>query len=350
MGMNPTSPLAQAPQLSKLDLNLFLVLHTVLSEGSVTRAARKLCVTQSAISNALARLRELLGDPLFVRHGRGLVPTPRAEELAPVMRRAMSELQAALDGAEFIPETSTRRFTLCWTDAQTIAHVRRLVPLFSQRLPRATLRIVTVDYLVAKNGLATREVDVAVGPEQAAQPPLLSEVLYEDRVCIVARRDHPTIGDRLEREHFSEVEFIDIHLALGQGGVGNALMTGLLSRHGLAWKVGMIVPEFTAAAHAAASSDYLVGLTARVARAFSEFLPLKLVELPAFLGTPSMKMCIMWHPRTEEDAGARYFRRIVAEACGTPSPDAGRTPYDPSPPRAIHERSSRKLRAPSSAG
>src|SRR6187399_20424 len=123
MQMSAARRSRSAPELANLDLNLFLVLHSVLVEGSVTRAARKLSVTQSAVSNALARLRELLGDPLFVRHGRGLVPTPRAEALAPVMRRAMEELQTALDGSDFVPETSTRRFTLCWSDAQTIAHL-----------------------------------------------------------------------------------------------------------------------------------------------------------------------------------------------------------------------------------
>jgi DNA-binding transcriptional LysR family regulator len=337
-------------QLSNVDLNLFLVLHTVLAEGSVTRAARTLSVTQSAVSNALAKLREQLRDPLFVRHGRGLVPTPRAEELIPVLRRAMSDLQAAVDGAEFCAETSTRRFTLCWSDAQTTAHLSTLVPLFSERLPRATLRIVSVDYLLAQNGFATGEVDVAVGPEQAAQPPLLAEALYEDGVYLVARRDHPNVDARLEREHFDAVQFVDVHLALGRGGMGNTLMTSLLARHGLAWNVGMIVPDFTAAAHATAASDYLTGLPARVARAFCEFLPLKLVELPAFLGGPSLKMVSMWHPRTDKDPGARYFRRIVAEACRAEPPRPGRTPYEPSLPRAIHGRSSRKTRAPSSAG
>ncbi|HEX6277582.1 MAG TPA: LysR family transcriptional regulator [Polyangiaceae bacterium] len=339
-----------SPQLANLDLNLFLVLHTVLSEGSVTRAARKLSVTQSAVSNALAKLRERLGDPLFVRHGRGLVPTPRAEELVPVLRRVMSELEAAVDGAEFCAETTTRRFTLCWSDAQTTAHLSTLVPLFSQRLPRATLRIVSVDYLLAQNGFATGDVDAAVGPEQVAQPPLLAEPLYEDGVYVVARREHPNVDARLEREHFDAVEFVDVHLALGRGGMGNTLMTSLLARHGLAWKVGMIVPDFTSAAHATAASDYLAGLPARVARAFCGFLPLKLVELPEFLGGPALKMVMMWHPRTDGDPGARYFRRIVADACRAEPERFGRTPSEPSPPRAIHGRSSRKTRAPSSAG
>jgi DNA-binding transcriptional LysR family regulator len=335
------------PQLSNVDLNLFLVLDTVLAEGSVTRAARKLSVTQSAVSNALARLRDLLGDPLLVRNGRGLVPTPRAMELAPLMRRALSDFRAVVDGADFVPAKSTRRFTLAWSDAQTIAHLPDLLPSFEKNLPNATLRIVTVDFLIASNGLAMGEVDVAVGPEQAAYPPLLHEVMYAEGIVLAARRDHAKVVGCLLREQFEEVEFVDIQLALGQGGVGNLLMTELLARHGLSWRVGMVVPEFTAAAHAAAVSDYVVGLPARAARAFCEFLPLQLIELPSFLNQPTMNMALIWHPRTDEDAGARYFRRLVMEACRGPerAPSA-RTLNDPRPPRAMRASLSSKTSRP----
>src|SRR5688572_6675509 len=302
-------------KLSNVDLNLFLVLHTVLTESSVTRAAKKLSVTQSAVSNALARLREIFCDPLFVRHGRGLVPTPRAQELTPLMQRTMTDLQSAVDGAAFVPEKSTRRFTLAWSDAQTIAHLPALLPLFEQNLPNATLRIVTIDFLIATNGLALGEVDAAVGPEEAAFPPLLFEPMYAEEIVLAARRDHAKVVGCLLREQFEEVEFVDIQLALGQGGVGNLLMTELLARHGLSWRVGMVAPDFTTAAHAAAVSDYVVGLPARAARAFCGFLPLSLVELPAFLKRPTMTMAILWHPRTDADAGARYFRRLVRDAC-----------------------------------
>src|SRR5690349_24025198 len=93
-----------AVNLSSIDLNLFLVLHAVLEERSATRAAARLNVTQSAVSNALARLRRLLDDPLVVRHGRGVVPTPRAEELAPLLREAVDRLAMALNRSEFVPE------------------------------------------------------------------------------------------------------------------------------------------------------------------------------------------------------------------------------------------------------
>src|SRR5262245_10498928 len=99
--------------LSTLDLNLLVVLHAVLEERSATRAARRLGVTQSAVSNALARLRAAVGDPLVVRNGRGIVATPRAQELAPTLRDIMAKLESALDrGGAFAPEESTRTFTL----------------------------------------------------------------------------------------------------------------------------------------------------------------------------------------------------------------------------------------------
>jgi DNA-binding transcriptional LysR family regulator len=335
-----------SPQLSNLDLNLFLVLHTVLAEGSVTRAAKRLSVTQSAVSNALSRLREVFRDPLFVRHGRGLVPTPRAHELAPLMQRAMGELQAAVDGAAFVPEKSTRRFTLAWSDAQTIAHLPALLPRFERNLPNATLRIVTVDFVVATDGLSQGEVDVAVGPEQAAFSPLLFESMYTEGIVLAARRDNAKLVRCLLREQFDEIEFVDVQLALGKGGVGNMLMTELLAREGLSWRVGMVVPEFTAAAHAAAVSDYVVGLPARAARAFCEFLPLELIELPSFLNQPTLNMALIWHPRTDHDPGARYFRNLVLEACRESTAALKATTPHVRSSRASERRSPRRLRTP----
>src|SRR3954454_18224175 len=103
-----------------------LVLHTVLAERNVARAAERLHVTPSAVSNALARLRDVLGDPLVTRKGRGIVPTPRAVELAPVLARTMRELEHAIDAAPFEPATCSRTFTLAVADVGQIAWVPRL--------------------------------------------------------------------------------------------------------------------------------------------------------------------------------------------------------------------------------
>jgi DNA-binding transcriptional LysR family regulator len=112
--------------LSAIDLNLFLVLHAVLEERSATRAAARLHVTQSAVSNALARLRQLLGDPLVVRSGRGLVPTPRAEQLAPLLREATDRLAQAVDRRGFVAAESTRTFTIALADSHQACDVPRI--------------------------------------------------------------------------------------------------------------------------------------------------------------------------------------------------------------------------------
>src|SRR5262252_8135743 len=134
-----------AVSLANLDLNLLLVLHTVLRERNVARAARRLNVTPPAVSNALARLRVALDDPLVTRSGRGVVPTPRAAELEPVLARTFGELDAAVRGADFAPAHSEREFTLAIADVGQFARLPRVVALLAKEMPRARLRVVSID-------------------------------------------------------------------------------------------------------------------------------------------------------------------------------------------------------------
>ena len=121
--------------LSALDLNLLLVLHAVLEEGSVARAAERLHVTSPAISNSLARLRAQLDDPLLVRSGRGLVPTPRAKELAPILARIVEEAEQVIEGPARDPAASTRELTLALADADQVASLPRLANALARTMP-----------------------------------------------------------------------------------------------------------------------------------------------------------------------------------------------------------------------
>ena len=183
-----------AVNLSSIDLNLFLVLHAVLEERSATRAAARLNVTQSAVSNALSRLRRLLGDPLVVRQGRGLVPTPRAEELQPLLRETTERLSLALDRPGFVAAETTRTFTISLSDNYQACYVPRIARAFTARMPRATLRVVSADYLAANDGLARGDIDLAFSPEQALQPGMRSAALFEEHAALVVRRDHPRVA------------------------------------------------------------------------------------------------------------------------------------------------------------
>lgn len=296
-------------KLSAIDLNLLLVLHTVLQERTVARAAAKLHVTPPAISNALARLRELVGDPLLVRHGRGLVPTPRALELAPTLGLALGELERALDEeARFEPLTTRRRFVLACSDSDQLSFVPRLAARFHQELPRAQFQVVSIDQLTATDGLAAGSVDAAVAPAGASEA-LHTAPLYDEEAVLVVRRDHPMRRRRPSAADFNALRHVDVWLVLGRAGVGNSMAEAFFERHGLHRQVALIVPGFAAAAMAVVGSDLAAAMPRRAAEALARVLPLRVLPLP----TPPMRMelQLIWHARTHADPGAVFFRDLV---------------------------------------
>ncbi len=298
--------------LSRIDLNLLLMLHAVLEERSATRAARRLHVTQSAVSNALTRARHLLGDPLVVRSGRGLALTPRASEIEPLLRAAIAQLGHVIDRRGFVPEESTRTFTIGLADNHQACDAPRIAAAFAARLPRALLRVVSADYLVATDGLASGEVDVAFMPEQAVGAAERSVPLFEERGAIVVRRDHPRVGLRVSRKLFNELPHIDVHVALGRPGVGHRVAMRQWEAERLARRLVIAVPYFMTAALTAAATDAIAALPERFAKLCCEILPVKIV--PAEFPLPRAKTVMVWHERTDADAGARFFRELVVEA------------------------------------
>jgi len=297
--------------LSEIDLNLFSVLDTVLSERSVTRAARHLNVTQSAVSNSLARLREILSDPLVVRNGRGLSLTPRAESLAPMVAAGLNCLKSAvLDTQGFIPGETTRTFTLAAADSQQVCDVPRIAEQISTQMPQAYLRIVSPDFLLSSDGLATGKIDVALGPALPVEPPFYSEYFCTEYGALMVRRDHPQLkGRRMTKKQFNLLKHIDVEIAQGKPGGGHHIAEAIWSRQGLTRKIALSVPNFTAAAITAAHTDHIAAIPLRIAQIFSKLLPLKIVE-PEF-ELPSIDIAMSWHARTHVDDGARCFRQLM---------------------------------------
>ena len=320
-----------AVNLSAIDLNLLLVLHTVLEERSATRAAARLHVTQSAVSNALARLRVLLGDALVVRSGRGLVATPRAGELAPLLREVAERLTLMLDRRGFVPEETARTFTIALADSYQVCDAPRIARAFSARLPRAALRVVSADYLAATDGLASGDVDVTFAPAQSVQPGMRSTPLFEERGALVVRRNHPRVGRRMTRELFNALPHIDVHVVLGRPGTGHRVAQRQWEEARVRRRVVLTVPYFFVAAMAAAETDAVAALPERVAELAVRLLPLK--QVTAVFPLPRLTTAMVWHERTEADPGARYFRKLVAEAVVESQSKGRRLPAcAPSPP------------------
>jgi len=305
-----------AMNLSAMDLNLFLVLNAVLEERSATRAAKKLNVTQSAVSNALARLRAAVGDPLVVRSGRGLVATPRAQELAPLVSAAMHQLETALDrGRAFDAAQSTRTFTLAAADNHQISEVPKIAAAFGRKLPRAQLRVVSADFLAATGGLATGEIDVAFVPAALLPPDAPGTRVFEERAALIVRRDHPRLrgSAKLTPALFNELPHIDVEVPLGKKGLGHRLAEHHWKSAGLERHVELTVPYFMTAAMIAAHTDCIAGLPSRAAAVLSGVLPIRIAATTFPL--PAMEIALSWHQRTDADEGARFFRKLLFQAC-----------------------------------
>jgi DNA-binding transcriptional LysR family regulator len=309
--------------LASIDLNRLLVLHAVISERSVTRAAAALHVTPSAVSNALARLRATFDDPLLVRSGRGLVLTPRAARLAPQLADAVSAMARVVEEqSNFAPARTTRTFGLACSDAEQISEVPRIAAAFSRKLPNARLRLMSVDQLEASGGLAAGDVDAAIAPASGPLRDTYSSDLYQEEGVLVVRKGHPYVRGRMSKDQFNTLRHIDILLALGRPGIGHRILEEFLASHGLQRDIAISVPSFSAAAAIAARTDWVAGMPRRMATIFLRQLPLVTVKMP--VPPISFRMQLVWHERTHADAGARFFRSLVLTALRTPRPRRNR--------------------------
>jgi DNA-binding transcriptional LysR family regulator len=296
--------------LSELDLNLLLILDTVLAERSVARAAKRLHVTPSAVSNALARLRAALGDPLLIRNGRGIVPTPRAAALAPALARALRDLDQAVYSDDFDPSTAEREFTLAIADAGQVASLPSVVAALGSEMPRARLRVLSIDTLFARGGLAGTEIDVAIGAGEKA-PGVRFIPLYKEHLVLVARVGHPRVRTRVSKIQLASLKHVEVQVAPGKG--SRPLAVGYASL-GVDRDIAVVVPTFTAAAAVVAATDCVATLPASLVSVLAPRLSLRRVATPI----PKIEMTVnlLWHERTDRDPALRAFRDLLIRAAG----------------------------------
>lgn len=294
--------------LAGVDLNLLVVLQTVLTEGSTTRAAARLHVTQSAVSNSLARLRRLLGDRLLVRSAGRLVPTPRAAELRPLLAGGLAQLQAAIAGADGASwERTRRRFTLACTDFVALVIVPRLVSALAKRLPQASLRVVSVEQAIAGNGLGTGEIDLLVGLPPTLPPGCFAEPAFTDRLVCIVRRDHPLGRARFTLDAFTRLGHVEVALYGLSTGVDEAL-----ARANRVRTIALTIAHFATAPFVVLETDLVATIPLRLARVFAAKYPLRILAPPLALPRPALRQ--VWHVRSAEDPGTLLLRQLVGEA------------------------------------
>ena len=296
-------------RLTQIDLNLLLVLDAVLAERSVARAAQRLHVTPSAISNSLARLRFTFSDPLFIRSGRGIVPTRRAVSLAPALKRALDELEGLIRADVFDPLTTTKEFTLALADAGQIAFFPHFVSLIAQEMPKARLRVVGADTYISAGGVTGTEIDAALIGREEKAPGIHLMPLYQEKSVLVVRQGSRLSGKQLNKKQLSALEHVDVQVSPGRG---YRKLDQVYADLGLERKVTVTVPNFIAAAAVVAKTDLVATLPASLVERLGKRFGLKILASSA----PKIvtQLNLVWHERTDCDPAATAFRDALVRA------------------------------------
>ncbi len=295
--------------LTDIDLNLLVLLDTLLRERSVSRAAKRLGIRQPALSKSLERLRRMLADPLLVRTAGGMVPTPRAMELEAPLRRLLEELRTALaPRTGFDPATTTQRFRIATTDYAAVALVPGVIARVRREAPSADLVVRSARFGELLDDLREGVVDLYAGLLSRPPEALYASRLFTDRFVCLVREDHPAVGARLTLKQYVELPHLLVS-PVGGGFVG--WIDHELVRLGLKRRTVLSLQHFLVAPHVVCESDLIVTLPERIARKAAAGLPVRVLSPP--LKVPTLTVRQFWHARTHHAASHRWFRALVAD-------------------------------------
>lgn len=295
--------------MSRPDLNLLTTLDVLLTEGSVARAAARLQLSPSAMSRTLARLRETTGDPLLVRAGRGLVPTPRARELRDQVGTVVQAAEALLTPAEAIqPERLGRVFTLRSSEGFVETFGPRLIERIGREAPRVRLCFLQKpdkDSAPLRNEAVDLETGVV---ESTTGPELRARALFRDRFIGVVRAGHPLAQGRVTASRYTRGR----HVAVSRHGRAKGIVDEALLTRGLERDTVAIVGGFGAAIALARSSDLIATVPERHTAGLRA--DMHAFRLPFAMA--DITVSLLWHPRMEADPAHRWLRGCVIEVCG----------------------------------
>jgi DNA-binding transcriptional LysR family regulator len=297
-------------KLEALDLNLLLVFEAIVAERNVTRAAARVGLTQPAMSSALARLRQLLDDPLFERIAGRMEPTRRARQLMAPIGEALARLRLALEAEAFRPEESTREFRIVGTDyvehllmPQLMAEVARLAPNVVVRTLAAG-SLFDPPHALLQSGSA----DLAIGFYSQLSPlQLVGLKLFDERFVCVVRKTQPLPRGRLDLRTFLAIPHV--RLIYAPAGEGSGMTDSLLHARGLQRRIGAIVAHMTSVPGIVAATGFLGVIPERLAHAEATRHRLRILDAPVPM--PPAPCMLVWHERAQFDPALVWLRDTI---------------------------------------
>ncbi|WP_395056221.1 LysR family transcriptional regulator [Polaromonas sp.] len=308
------------PNFRTLDLNLLRVFDEVMAERSLTRAARNLSLTQPAVSNALRRLRETLGDELVQRSGHGMAPTPRALAIWPAVRDSLQQLQESLAPNEFEPATANTTFVVAMADATAAELIPGLVDTLELEAPGVSVRVVPLTTRDPRRMLDEESCDLAVGyfpsvladltaRAQSGEPiPFMHKRLYDGEYVCVMRREHPLASGPLTLNRFCAAR----HMLVSFSGRPFGFIDESLASLGRERQVVLTVNQFFTAGRVVANSNLLTVLPRHFVGVTGIADQLVLRPLP--FDVSPVHVDAVWHRRSQQRSAHSWLRKALERA------------------------------------
>lgn len=328
--------------MEPVDFGILVSLDALLQEGSVTGAARRVGLSTPAMSHALARIRERLGDPILVRSGRGMLLTPRALALKPQVHSVVTEARRTLEPERpFVASELSQTFVVHATDYVLTILGPTVDRILREEAPKVCVRYVpnTPDDPAL---LRDQGSDLAVGIYGELPQEMRNRQLLTDRFVCVVRREHPATKKRFTLEQFVSIP----HIQVAPRGKPGGYLDDVLGERGLSRMVARAVPYFVTALQLAAETDYVLTISERIAKRFAESLSLKLLEVPVKLRPYALSL--VWHPRMDGDPAHRFLREVFLRAAVEVASDRHeepRTRLDPTDPTSGQTRKRRRRKS-----
>lgn len=299
-----------ARSLRSFDLNLLVVLDALLAERHVTRAAARLGLSQPATSNALGRLRRLLGDELLVRGRAGMEPTQRGREIADAVRRMLRQVEAALEGGDvFDPGETRRRFRIRMSDLLGRLLLPRLVAHFAEQAPHASLEVVHLSPSATVDALERDEIDLGVSMGLVTTGSILSAELLRDRMVCLLRAGHPAaLRPALSLDDLLALR----HVRVAMSPSDRRFAERVLGDRNEERHIALTVPHWLVLPEILRDVDLAAVLPESLADAFSNAAPGSLVTVPIAAASTGFAWEIYWHRRHDGSAAHAWLRRLVA--------------------------------------
>lgn len=290
--------------IRNIDLNLLVAFSAIYDARNVTRAAERLALTQPTVSGMLTRLRDLFGDPLFVRTQHGVIPTPRADALCEPIKTLLTDVEALVTPAEFDPASVAMTVSISANDYMQHSLIVPLIRSLRRKAPGIKLALLPAYIAGLADKLARGTIDLAVTIPEFAGPDLPRSLLYTERYMCVARKGHPLDGKKLSLEDFCRFDHV---IVSPTGGSFSGPTDEALEALGARRKVAVSLPSFHVLLETIRTDDFFALVPEKLLH--GRMAGLKLFEPPVLV--PDFDVIVSWHHRVDKDPAQRWLRALL---------------------------------------